>query len=195
MLGDGGSTSGDGHGERRVTRDDVLEALGNERRRFALYALCRAGEQVTLRDLAETVASWENEKPPDELHSQELRRVKNALRQFHLPKLASSGIVEFDERRGTVAVTPEATECDLLTTVLFERRFPWTRYLLTLVGVGTLCAVGGAFEITPFDALPPETWLLMSLAAVLVALVRYCYEHYYRPRRGPRGPPIELRHQ
>ena len=49
--------------------------LADRRRRYALHYLRQRGEPVTLRELAEQVAAWENAKPIEALDSQERKRV------------------------------------------------------------------------------------------------------------------------
>lgn len=79
----------------------VFDVLSNERRRRTLAKLCVEPE-TTLRDLAEHLASIENNKPTSALSSSERKRVYIALYQCHLPKLDDADIITFDYDRKTI---------------------------------------------------------------------------------------------
>lgn len=84
---------------------DWFTVLKNERRRQALRVLAAEDDAYTLSDLAERIASWENEVDPVALTSQQRKRVYVALYQRHLPRMDDLGIVEFDQRSGRVRLT------------------------------------------------------------------------------------------
>ena len=80
--------------------------LSNQRRRFAIHYLKQQGQaELTVTELAEQVAGWENDKKIEQLTQNERKRVRSALRQFHLPKMADSGMIEYHTTRGTVSLT------------------------------------------------------------------------------------------
>lgn len=86
-------------GETPLEREEILDILSNRRRRYALHYLKWNGCETPLRELAEHVAAWENEREADQLSYAERKRVQNALHQFHLPKMDDHGFVEYDTRR------------------------------------------------------------------------------------------------
>lgn len=94
--------------ERTIAKDDLFHLLQSSRRRFVLAYLRESEGEVTLRELAEQVAAWENEKCTDELVSKERQPVYISLYQRHLDKLEEHGIVEFNKDRGLVARTKGA---------------------------------------------------------------------------------------
>ncbi|MFB6358651.1 MAG: hypothetical protein ABEJ96_06540, partial [Thiohalorhabdaceae bacterium] len=59
----------------------------------------RDARRAELGDLAEHIASIENDKPEVALSSTERKRVYVALYQCHLPKMDDIGVIDFDEDR------------------------------------------------------------------------------------------------
>ena len=88
--------------------DVVFDLLSSERRRRTIDYLRNATGAVELSELAEHIASLENEKPVDELTSSERKRVYVGLYQAHLPKMDSAGVLEFDRDRGEIRLHPRA---------------------------------------------------------------------------------------
>lgn len=109
--------------ETSLTVSEAGIILKNERRRMVVFALAETDEKkLTLGNLAETVASAENEKPPRQLESKERKQVYVALYQTHLPKLDSMDVIEYDQDRGT-----------------FERGLKFDSTLSVLQGVADQC--------------------------------------------------------
>ncbi|MFB6107088.1 MAG: hypothetical protein ABEJ70_08960 [Halobacteriaceae archaeon] len=178
---------------RDFSRDTVLDVLSNQRRRFAIHALKRRrGETVPLRALAEQVAAWEYDKPADRLTHKERKRVQNALRQFHLPKMDDLGFVEFDATRGTVRLTDEASSCDFYVDVLPERGIPWGLYYLALSAASVL-SLGGVWAHLPlFSAVRPLVWGIFFVTVLGASSLGHFYDNYYRMRVGARETPPEV---
>ncbi|USZ68073.1 hypothetical protein NGM10_15235 [Halorussus salilacus] len=78
--------------------DAALDLLSNHRRRYVLYALRRRGGAVTLEELAEQVASWEDDGADE-------KRVRAALYHNQLPRLESAGVVALDPETNVVRLT------------------------------------------------------------------------------------------
>ncbi len=105
----GSSAENDGS-ERGLSIDEVCHLLQNERRRNVLEYLRRTEDQVEMREIAEEVAAEENDTSVDQLHHDDRKRVYIALYQVHLPKMDDSGIIEYDQDRGTVRKTAAANQ-------------------------------------------------------------------------------------
>ncbi|MFC4248608.1 hypothetical protein ACFOZ7_17025 [Natribaculum luteum] len=90
---------------RELTADTILELLANRRRRYLLYALREYDEPIELSKLAEQVAGWEHDVPPDEVAKNEYKSVYVSSVQCHVPKLADSGVVDHDESNHTVVLS------------------------------------------------------------------------------------------
>ncbi|MFC6725706.1 hypothetical protein ACFQE1_15285, partial [Halobium palmae] len=106
------ATGGDSTESVGIEKDDLFHVLQNQRRRRVLNYLRTAEGSVDMRDLAEQVAAWENEKEATAITSEERQRAYIALYQSHLPKLDGMGVVEYDQDRGTVERTALADEFD-----------------------------------------------------------------------------------
>ena len=144
--------------------DQVYHLLQNERRRNVLRYLHDAEGTVSMRDIAEQVAAWENDSTVQAITSSERQRVYIPLYQSHLPKLDEEGIIEYDQSRGTVRKTDAAD-------VLYEYLEPgtsnddvegkdehnptrWERYYLGASGLGATLLAGSTLGLSPFSLLP-----------------------------------------
>ncbi len=101
--------------EQRLSKDVIFELLKNRRRREVLAYLLESDETVTLGELAEQIAAWENDTEVNALSSDQRKRVYVALYQTHLPKMDDAGIVEYDQDRGLISLADNA---DLLMMYL-----------------------------------------------------------------------------
>lgn len=177
----------------KLSRDVVLDVLSNQRRRYVVHYLKQYSDESTkLGDLAERIASWEQDKPVAELDYKERKRVKNALQQFHLPKMEELGFVDFDGREGVVELSREATQQDFYVDVLPKRDIPWGLYYLGLSGIGVLIVLGMLLSVPPFTLLSPATWGAFFVTALSVSSIGHFYDNYYRMRLGAREAPPEV---
>lgn len=99
----------------------------------------RANREVYLRELAERVAAVENGKSLDDITTRERRSVETALRQFHLPKMANAGFVEYNAQRKTAELAVD--EAVLSPYLRPGAKEPFSRSAL-LLAVGALAANG-----------------------------------------------------
>ncbi|MFC4551174.1 MULTISPECIES: DUF7344 domain-containing protein [Halorussus] len=93
--------------EEAASLDVLFEALADSRRRHVLSILLDRPTPLDVETLARAVAAREAvataADPPDDV----VRRVQVSLHHVHLPKLADTGVVEYDYERGAVAVGEE----------------------------------------------------------------------------------------
>lgn len=89
-------------------RDEIFDTLKNSRRRAVLEYLIREEPTAEFRDLVRYVAARENETSPDEVSTAQRNRVRTALYQHHLGKLAEHGFIEYDKREGTIRLEDDA---------------------------------------------------------------------------------------
>lgn len=116
---------------------------------------------MSVSDLSRRLAAWENDREEGMVSTQERKRVYTALRQTHLPKLQSLGVIEYDADRGTVRPTPATAELRPYLRVPSPR--PWPRYYGTLALLSS--ALVGALVL---GWLP--TWLTGEWVAAAVSL-------------------------
>lgn len=91
-----------------LSKDTIFELLKNQRRRYVLRYLADDPGPVRLRDLAERIAAWENDKPIGALDSDERKRVYVGLYQCHLTKMDDAGVVTFNQDRGLITLGERA---------------------------------------------------------------------------------------
>jgi hypothetical protein len=135
-----GDSSDSSTNARRLSKDVIFEVLKNRRRRDVLEYLQSTEGSVTLSELAERIAAWENDIPMSALNSTQRKRVYVALYQTHLPKMDDVGVIEYDSDRGTVELSENADLLRMYLTDDFRPEDPWyQRYmLLSLAGGGVL---------------------------------------------------------
>lgn len=81
-----------------LSLDAIFELLCRRRRRYALYALYRNGENgMDLDGLASRIRQLESEDH-DGTHDE----IREELRDRHVPKLVEAHVVDFDGRTGVV---------------------------------------------------------------------------------------------
>jgi hypothetical protein len=174
-----------------LSNDALYGALSQKRRRYALHYLKQRDEPIAVRDLAEQVAAWENEKRVEELTSQERKRVYIALYQSHLSTMDTEGLVDYDEDDGTVVLSDSMQEIDLYMEVVPEESVPWSLYYAGLTVANALVLALAWFDVRPFTMLPDLAWGVVVLVTFGVsAFVQFYYSR--QMRIGDDGPPPEL---
>lgn len=172
-----------------LTEDRMFEVVSNQRRRYALRYLKRHdGDVAMLRDLAEQVAAWEYDKPVWDLTADERKTVKNALHQFHLPKMADYGVVRYNAQRGLVALTDTAADVEVYVEVVPGRDIPWGPYYLVFTALHAPVVVARWFEVGPLAHLPWVALLIYFMVAVAVSAGVHSYYGYSRMRLGAGDP-------
>ena len=102
-----GQVDADGESGGDVAADDLLELLSNRRRRYLWRALRREGRELELSEASRRIAAWENGVDVESVEYDQRKSVYNSLHQFHCPKMADAGLVEFDKRASTVRLASE----------------------------------------------------------------------------------------
>jgi len=177
----------------QLSQDVLLEVFSNQRRRFTIHLLKhRAADHSTVAELTEQIASWENNKQSTQLTTQERKRVRSALRQFHLPKLVEYGFVEYDAAHDTVCLTEMAAETDFYVDSLTGREIPWGVYYLGFSVLSSICLIGLLSGVYPFVLLSPLAYGVFFVTALSVSSVGHFYDNYYRMRLGTRDTPPEV---
>ncbi|WP_253738387.1 DUF7344 domain-containing protein [Halohasta salina] len=187
---DGTSTAIDG---QELSQDELLTILSNQRRRFAIHYLKQQdGAELTVTELAEQVAGWENDKQIEALTQKERKRVRSALRQFHLPKMADSGVIKYDTARGMVSLTEATRNANFYVDSLTGRAIPWGMYYLGFSALSAACLVGLWMELYPLTLLSPRVYGVFFVTALAASSIGHFYDNYYRMRLGARDKPLEV---
>lgn len=86
-----------------LSLDTVFELLADRRRRFSLYAFIDAPEEsLAFETLLEDVATLEAVVDEEPLSRDRYVDAATDLYHWHLPVLCEVGIVDYDERSGTI---------------------------------------------------------------------------------------------
>ena len=157
--------------------DQVFEILSSRRRRRVLYYLRKHGDTATMNDLAEQVAAWENDVDIDELTSQQRKRVYVSLYQTHLPKLADTGLVDYEVDDGIVTLTDRAAEIDNFLSATPSSSYSWKRHYLVLLIGGAAAIVAGVLA-TPVVGVGLLLWVAGGLFTGYLTTVLVEYWHY-----------------
>jgi len=160
-------------GDSEVAKDTLFDLLSSPRRRFVLYYLHEENRTITLHDLADEVASWEYEKPIEDLNSQERKRVYVSLYQTHIPKLADSGIIDYDNDTGDITLTDHVNEFGPYLG-WEQRTVPWQLYYLGFALVGAVFYGLVSFDVGPFALVNDlVAGLLVIVGFVMIATWQY----------------------
>lgn len=176
-----------------LSNDDVFDFLIDKRRRYVLHYLKQRREPVSVRELSEQVAAWENDKPIETLTSQERKRVYIALYQSHLSTMDDNGLVEYDRDRGMVELADAVSEIDIYMEVVPRNNIPWNTYYLGLAVADAVLIALAWFDIFPFRLVPDLGWAVVVLVTFGVSAFVQTY-FSRRMRFGDEGPPPELDH-
>lgn len=92
--------------------DDVLAALADQRRRYALHYL-REEQCASLAEIAEQIAAWEQDRSVDEVSDDTRAEIEIALFHQHLPQLREAGMIDYDEGSKIMAFQEPSEIADL----------------------------------------------------------------------------------
>ena len=93
-----------------LSTNDIHSLLKNQRRRYVLEYLRANENSARLRDVAEQIAAWENDKELKAITSSERKRAYVGLYQCHLPKMDDADVVTFDQNRGDIEMAANAEQ-------------------------------------------------------------------------------------
>jgi len=172
--------------------DDALYGVvSDKRRRYTVHFLKQRGEPVSVRELAEQVAAWENDKSVEALTSKERKRVYVALYQSHLSTMDQEGIVDYDDAAGRVSLSDAMADVDLYLEVVPRESIPWSLYYAGLTIANGLLVLLALWEVEPFSMMPDLGWSVVVLVSFgTSAFVQLYYNR--QMRIGDDGPPPEL---
>ena len=167
-------------------KDELYDLLSNHRRRYVLHFCKRTDGPVTLSELAEQVAAWEQDKAVAEITSAERKRVYTSLQQTHLDRLDDAGVVTFEGDR--IELTEAAEELDIYLDIVPAESIPWGVYYLGLSVLSAVVLGGVAVGFVPTGTLPPVGWGFLVVAAFLLSSVaqviqnrRYRLDQFEQP--------------
>jgi len=175
-----------------VSHDQGFRLLSNHRRRYVLYYLHERGRRAELGELAEVVAAWENEVPISEVSSADRKRAYTSLQQVHLPRMDGLGVVEFDDREGTVRLGPASDELDVYMAVVTRDDVAWSEFYLGLSALNVALLAAAGADLFPLTAFPDIAWGAFAATTVLAVAIVHTYYDRTEMRLGSTDRPAEL---
>lgn len=154
-----------------LSKDELFRILSNSRRRQIIYFLHRAGDELTLKELAAMVAARENGTAVEDVTDEERQRVYISLYQTHLPKLEASDLVHYDEEERTVELVSDVARRGFFWMQTEQER-PWHRYY-GVVGLLGWVFIFGIWLGLPGFALIPWAAVAVLVSTLLVAVVLF----------------------
>ncbi|WP_254824348.1 DUF7344 domain-containing protein [Haloglomus halophilum] len=176
--------------ESVIAPETVFEVLSNERRRYVLHHLKATRERVSVRELSEQVAAWENGIEVAAVTPKERKRVYTALHQTHLPKMAEVGVIDYDRDRGTLELTAAIEAFDIYLEIVPERELSWSELSLALSSFSAALVAAVALGVYPFTLLPDIAYAAVIAAGWFVVGVAHTYVQ--RSERLGGGDPTDL---
>ena len=193
QITESGTTVGRGRlsNGTHLTTEVVFETLSSRRRRYTLHYLRQVDDSVTIRDLSEQLAAWENRIDRRAVTPKQRKRVYTALHQTHLPMMDRVGAVVYDKDRGTVTMTEDLQTFDVYLDVVSQDDIPWSQFYLALGAVLSALVAVAALGFPPFSYVGGFGYALFVAAGfTLVGCV-----HTLRDRRtlvGTAATPAEV---
>lgn len=158
------------------SKDRIHEILSNPRRRQAIKYLRTQpdGSEVSLRELSEQIAAWENDTTTEGVTYKQRKRVYTSLYQSHLPKLRSYGFIEYDPDRGLITLTPQGAELDIYLEVVPKGDLPWSDFWFGLSVVAFAFVVAAWTGTLPYlDGI--GVGFLLSTTFLIASAVHVAY--------------------
>lgn len=165
----------------KLNKDDGFKLLSNKRRRYILHFLKEKEKETNVRDLAEQVAAWEENKTVKKLKSKERKNVYVSLYQTHLPEMDKKGVIDYNKNRGTVKLNgfPE------VYLKLNNDKYKSSNILfLGLSTISSIIFMSLFFEVYPFYLLSEIFWLgIITLLFGGSTILKVAYEKSKKPKK------------
>lgn len=174
-------------GSEELSHDEFFDLLSNHRRRYTLHYVTQKGETATIGELSEQIAAWENEIKLETVSYDERKRVYTSLQQVHLPRMDKKGVVEFDDRRGTVDIGPTAEDLEVYLEIVSENDIPWSQFYLTLAGVNGGILIAAMAGLPGFQLLSNLALSIFTVTTFFVAALAHVYLSKAEMRIGSGG--------
>ena len=167
-----------------LSKDVLFELLKNQRRRDAIRYLKEHDGEATLSDMAEHIAAKENDITVEALSSSQRKRVYIGLYQCHLPKMADTGVIDFEKNRGDIELQPPAQQLDAyldsdeeeedVSAADPEAPVPY----LAVAGAVAVSVAAGLLGVPFFAQIPAAGWAILSTGALMAITAVESYRAY-----------------
>jgi hypothetical protein len=162
-----------------LSKDTIFELLKNQRRRDAIRYLKENDGEAKLGDMAEYIAAKENDIEIAQLSSSQRKRVYIGLYQCHLPKMANSGVIDFEKNRGDITLKPMAEQLEPYlgdsTPADDDGRSSSPKRNVTVAGAVGVAVAAGLLGAPGFALVPAAAWAVVSTTALVVLTAMETY--------------------
>lgn len=101
------------------TLETVLDSCRHKYRRIVLAVLASQQQSISVNDLADAIIKHNHHTPPTEADDETIKRIYLGLHHVHLPKLADTGIIQYDAEGEVVEPTTQVgREESYVSTIL-----------------------------------------------------------------------------
>lgn len=170
--------------------DVLFEILSNKRRRFMIHYLKqRPTEQIDMGELSTQVAAWEYSVGCDELTYDQRKATHTSLYQYHAPKLADAGLIDYDTTRGKVSLSETGRKVEFYTEAVVSRNPAWPMCFLALSVVAVGIALVKRAEVGLIAEMTAELLETTVIMSFFISAVLFVYDRQTRVRLGADGPP------
>lgn len=164
-----------------LTAGEICKILSNPRRRQIVQYLQNIDGAATAGELAEWIASEEQDKTVQDVTSGERKAVYVSLYQTHLPLMNEMDIVDYDERAKMVALRVTAS---ILEPYLDQSVEEGYRRLTSIGTLGSAVIVSlGVLQFGLFGLVPVSVWILLGIVCLISMVTLDVYA--FRQRTPP----------
>ncbi|WP_255291477.1 hypothetical protein [Natrinema sp. CBA1119] len=175
-----------GTGEK-LPKNEIFDLMSSQRRRYVIHYCKRTGEAVTLSDLAEQVAAWEQDKKIEELTSDQRKTVYTSLQQTHIPRLERAGVLT--ESNGVIELTDEIDKISIYLDFVPENSIPWSIYYLGLSSLAFVVMAALWIDILPTDPVPTLVYPTLIVGIMLISASCHAYLNHKQNLENFEKPP------
>ena len=165
-----------------LSKDTIFELLKNQRRRDAIQYLKQNDGEAKLGDMAEFIAAKENDIDIAQLSSSQRKRVYIGLYQCHLPKMATSGVIDFEKNRGDITLKPTAEQLEPYlgdsTPEADDAAASTSKRNAAVAGTVGIGVAAGLLGVPGFALVPDAGWAVVSTTALVVLTAMETYRQY-----------------
>jgi hypothetical protein len=162
-----------------LSKDTIFELLKNQRRRDAIRYLKENDGEAKLGDMAEYIAAKENDIEIAQLSSSQRKRVYIGLYQCHLPKMANSGVIDFEKNRGDITLKSMAEQLEPYlgdsTPADDDARSSSPKRNVAVAGAVGVGVAAGLLGTPGFALVPDAAWAVVSTTALVVLTAMETY--------------------
>lgn len=159
------TTGGVGESSSGLSKSEAFDVLRNARRRAVLTCLRTRGPELSVKELSTAVAAEEYGVAPDELSSDQYKRVYTGLYQCHLPRMDDLGVLDFDADENTVRLGERLTHLDPYLRP--KAGVTSARIEFGVAALATAVILSGSIGIGPLGGVSPTALALITVAALL----------------------------